>query len=190
VSRTGNLHASTLVWLRPGDPPAPSLALVAGVAMHEALSVFAPVPLVIKWPNDVLAGGAKIAGTLLERRDDAVVVGIGANLAYAPDLPDRPATSLAAVGGASPDAGTTLDVLAEAFARRLAEWRDAGLAATIAAWTVRAHPIGSALTASPPDGPALTGLFDGLNEDGALRLRLADGRTHVIHAADILVHRS
>jgi BirA family biotin operon repressor/biotin-[acetyl-CoA-carboxylase] ligase len=178
------------VRLRPGDPVAPSLALVAGVAIHEALAVFSPVPLTIKWPNDVLAGDAKLAGTLLERRDDAVVVGIGANLAYAPELPDRPATSIASLAGVTPDPRTVLDTLAEVFAHRLAAWRSAGLAATIAEWRRRAHPVGTAITATPPDGGALTGLFDGLDEPGALRLRLADGHARVIHAADILVHRS
>lgn len=190
VSPPGNLHASTIVRLRAGDPPAPSLALVAGVSMHEALSVFSTAPLSIKWPNDVLAGDAKLAGTLLERHGDAVIVGIGANLVHAPDLPDRPAMSLAGLVGTSPAPDTVLETLAEAFARRLAEWRGAGLAATIGAWGERAHPIGTALTVRPSGEPPLTGLFDGLDAIGALRLRLAGGGERVIHAADILVHRS
>ncbi len=158
--------------------------------MHEALDLFSPAPLTIKWPNDVLAGEAKLAGTLLERREDAVIVGIGANLAHAPELADRPATSIAALAGAAPEPATVLDALAEAFERRLGEWRGAGLDAIIVEWRDRAHPIGTAITATPPDGVPITGLFDGLDEAGALRLRLADGRAHVIHAADILVHRS
>src|SRR5689334_7206475 len=62
-SPLGNLHASTLVRLAPGDPPAPTLALVAAVALREVAAAFAPgADLVIKWPNDLLAGGAKLAG--------------------------------------------------------------------------------------------------------------------------------
>src|SRR3954463_8944234 len=79
-SPAGNLHASTLVRLRPEDPPAPSLALAAAIALHEAAAAFAPqAELVVKWPNDLLAGGDKLAGILLEREGDAVVIGFGVN---------------------------------------------------------------------------------------------------------------
>jgi len=56
-----------------------------------------------------------------------------------------------------------------------------------AAWLARAHPIGAALTARTADDGALQGLFDGLDEIGALRLRLADGAVRVIHAADVFM---
>ena len=181
----GNLSASTLVRLRPGDPPAATLALVAAVALHEAVGVFG-VETQIKWPNDLLVSGAKLSGILLERSGDAVVIGTGVNLAHHPDLPDRPTTSLAAHGAmVGPDA--CLDVLAEAFARWLAHWRGEGIAAIRAAWLAAAHPIGTALTVRPPDGSAYDGLFDGLDPDGALILRLAGGQRHVIHAADVFL---
>ncbi len=86
-----------------GEPPAPTLALVAAVALHEAVRVFrSPVgagDLLIKWPNDLLLGGAKLSGILLERSGDAVVIGFGVNLAHHPDDLDRAATSLAACIG-------------------------------------------------------------------------------------------
>lgn len=181
---------STLVRLQPGDPSAPSLALVAAVALYEALTVFAPdAPLAIRWPNDLVAGDAKLAGILLERHGDAVVIGIGANLAHHPDLPDRLATDLAELGGAAPDAATVAETLVESFARWLAIWRGAGLDAVIARWSAAAHPRGTALAARLPDDEAVTGLFDGLDASGALRLRLADGAVRVIHAADVLAVR-
>lgn len=190
ASPPGNLYASTPVWLRAGDPPAASLALVAAVALHEALSAFAPhAPLAIKWPNDLVAGEAKLAGILLERYDDVVIVGCGANLAHHPDLPDRPATSLAALAGAAPDPDTAVRALAEAFARWLGRWRGEGLAPVIARWTAQAHPRGSALGVNLPDGTRAEGLFDGLDETGALRLRLADGSRRVIHAGDVFLVR-
>ncbi len=173
--------------LRPGDPIAPSLALVAAVALYEALVLFAPdAGLAIKWPNDLVAGDAKLAGILLERHGDAVVVGIGANLAHHPDLPDRATTDLAALTGAAPDAAIVAETLAETFARWLGIWRGAGLDAVIARWLAVAHPRGSALVARLPDGDAVTGLFDGLDAMGALRLRLAHGAVRVIHAGDVL----
>src|SRR5690348_13140280 len=65
-SPPGSLYASTLVRLQPGDPPAPTLALVAAVALHQAVSAYAP-DLTIKWPNDLVVRGMKLAGILLER---------------------------------------------------------------------------------------------------------------------------
>ena len=188
VSPPGNLYASTLVRLRPSDPPPATLALVTAVALDEAMRVWLPnaAGLAIKWPNDLLIDGAKLSGILLERSGDAVVIGIGVNLAHHPDLPDRPATSLAA-HGATVDAANFLETLAETFARWLGKWRGEGLAPVRARWAERAHPSGTALTARLPDGSATDGLFERLDADGALILRLADGTTRVIHAADVFL---
>jgi BirA family biotin operon repressor/biotin-[acetyl-CoA-carboxylase] ligase len=186
-SPPGNLLASTLVRLRPaGEPPAPTLALVAAVALAEAVEAFGARPM-LKWPNDLLIDGAKLSGILLERSGDAVVIGFGVNLAHHPDLPDRPTTSLAAALGHAPDPDQFLGVLAESLSRWLARWRGDGLGVVRARWLACAHPIGTALTAKLPDGSEWEGLFAGLDGGGALRLRLADGRTHVIHAADVFL---
>ncbi|MDR6853571.1 BirA family biotin operon repressor/biotin-[acetyl-CoA-carboxylase] ligase [Sphingomonas sp. BE123] len=185
-SPVGNFYGSTLVRLRPTDPPAPALALVTVVALEEAVRVFLPAGATIKWPNDLLIGGAKLSGVLLERAGEAVVVGIGVNLTHHPELPDRPATSLAAQGVAV-DAATFAEVLAESFARWLSRWRGEGLEPVRQRWLDRAHPIGTALTARLPDGTGHDGLFDGLSGDGALILRLADGSRHVIHAGDVFL---
>jgi BirA family biotin operon repressor/biotin-[acetyl-CoA-carboxylase] ligase len=180
-SPRGNLYASTLVRLRPGDPPAPMLALVSAVALHQAVTAFHAAAQ-IKWPNDLLAGPAKLAGILLERAEDAVVIGFGVNLAYAPTGLDRPATSLAALTGTAPDPAAFLEVLAETFARSLAQWRCNGLQPVRTRWLAAAHPVGTPLST-----PAGEGLFDGLDEAGALRLRLADGSVRVIHAGDVFL---
>jgi BirA family transcriptional regulator, biotin operon repressor / biotin---[acetyl-CoA-carboxylase] ligase len=181
-SPAGNLYASTLVRLRPGDPLASSLALAAAVALHETVSAFAPERrFTIKWPNDLLCEGAKLAGILLERADDAVVIGIGVNLAHHPSELDRPATSLAALTGTAPEPRAFLEALADGFARWLGRWRE-WLARIRSQWLAAAHPIGTALSTSAGDG-----LFDGLDETGALRLRLADGSTRVIHAGDVFL---
>ncbi|HEX8191814.1 MAG TPA: biotin--[acetyl-CoA-carboxylase] ligase [Allosphingosinicella sp.] len=180
-SPPGNLYASTLVRLRPGDPPAPTLALVAAVALHEAASHYAP-GILIKWPNDLLAGGAKLSGILLERADDSVVIGFGVNLAHHPTDIERTATSIAALAGAAPEPSAFLETLADALARWLGRWRSDGVAALRRAWLAAAHPPGTALTAAGEQG-----LFDGLDETGALRLRLADGTVRVVHAGDVFL---
>lgn len=186
-SPPGNLYASTLVRPRASDPPVATLALVAAVALHEVLTAWnGSGDLRIKWPNDMLLDGAKLSGILLEGAGDAVVIGIGVNLAHHPEGLDRPVTSLAAHGGA-PDPALFLDDLAAAFARWLARWRGEGLAPVRERWLVAAHARGTALTANLPDGENIEGLFDGLDADGALILRLADGTARVIHAGDVFL---
>ncbi len=169
--------------LRPGDPPAPSLALVAAVALHEVVEAFAPDQRAqIKWPNDLLVSGAKLAGILLERTGEAVVIGFGVNLAAHPEGLDRPVTSLSGLLGGSPEPAAFLDTLAASFARWLSRWRVEGISPIRNRWLLAAHPVGTALSTSEGDG-----LFDGLTEAGSLRLRLADGSVRVIHAGDVFL---
>jgi BirA family transcriptional regulator, biotin operon repressor / biotin---[acetyl-CoA-carboxylase] ligase len=186
-SPPGNLYASTLVRLRPDDPPAPTLALVAAVALHEVASAFAAgAGIEIKWPNDLMVAGAKLSGILLERLDDAVIVGFGVNLADHPGETARPATSFGALGGA-PDPALFLEALAGSFARWVERWRDEGLPPIRARWLAAAHPPGTALSTHTASGAWVEGLFDGLEESGALRLRLDDGTARIIHAGDVFL---
>lgn len=188
-SPIGNLYASTLVRLLPDDHPAPTLALVAAVALHEVVLAYAAehCRVVIKWPNDLLIDDAKLAGILLERANDAVVIGFGVNLGFHPVGLDRPVTSLAAQGQDAPDPHYFCEELALAFAYWLARWRDAEFEAVRQAWLDGAHPPGTLLAANLGDGTSVEGLFDGLEADGALRLRLADRSLRVIHAADVFL---
>lgn len=182
----GNFMGSTAVHLAPGDPHAGSLALASGLAVHEAVSCYLPathMPM-LKWPNDVLVNRAKMAGILLERTGNAVVVGIGVNLAQAPELPDRATFALA-------DLGITLDPdefaqnLAQCLARQIDLWRAYGLSPLIARWQAAAHPPGTPLAVSDPAGAILHGRFAGLDGQGALRLTLANGTTRIMHAGDV-----
>ena len=182
VSASGNFYGSTLVALRPGDPPAPSLSLIAGLALIEAVDAAVPEqPLMLKWPNDLMLLGKKLAGILLERSGDRVVVGVGANLAAAPALPDRVVAGLGKQ--VTPQAFAPL--LAANFARLLALWRSSEPALIGQAWLARAHPLGTLLTVHGNDGAPLSGRFDGLEPDGALRLRIGDGELRIIRAADV-----
>lgn len=185
VSPPGNLHASTIVRLRAADPSPATLAMVASVALDEVLRAYGTEAW-IKWPNDLFIGDAKLTGILLERAGDAVVVGMGVNLAHHPDGLERAVTSLAAQGLSVPDPAAFLQDLAEAFARWLNLWRS-GLDPVRRRWLERAHPAGTALSVRLPDQAPIDGLFDGLQADGALRLRLAHGEVQVIHAGDVFL---
>jgi BirA family biotin operon repressor/biotin-[acetyl-CoA-carboxylase] ligase len=188
-SPMGNLFASTIVRVRPTDPAAASLAFVAAVAVHDTVRQIAPeIVISLKWPNDVLAqDGAKICGMLLERAGDAVIVGIGLNLVTHPRDLDRKVSNLRTLGASPPDAQSCVEILADAFARWLLIWRQTGLPSIIRQWEAHAHPRGTALSAKLPDGEELHGLYAGLEDDGALRLSLADGSFRAIHAADIFL---
>lgn len=135
----------------------------------------------LKWPNDLMFAGRKLAGILLERSGDRIVAGFGVNLASAPDLPDRPTASLG--GKIIPQAFAPL--LAASFARLLILWRTAEAGAIAQAWLTRAHPVGSALTIHSAADESLSGRFDGIEADGALRLRLPGGSIELVRAGDV-----
>ena len=187
----GNFMGSTVAWLAPGDPPAPTLALVAGVAVHRAVSALAPNlgGVWLKWPNDILLAGAKLGGILLERQGDAVVVGIGVNLAAAPDLPDRPSASLRGAG-IELARDTFAAALAAQWSSALASWHKDDWPALRAEWLERAHPVGTRLMVRDAAGEPLEGTFAGLEPHGAALLRLADGACYVIHAGEIELVRT
>jgi BirA family biotin operon repressor/biotin-[acetyl-CoA-carboxylase] ligase len=187
-SPPGTLYASTLVRVGPADPPAPTLALVAAVALQEVVSSFTPARtrIEIKWPNDLLVAGAKLSGILLERMDDAVIVGFGVNLADHPEETTRPAINMGMLGGA-PDPARFLDALAASFATWVRRWREEGLGPIRERWLDAAHPLGTPLSTHTAGGERIEGLFEGLEESGALRLRLADGSSQVIHAGDVFL---
>ena len=181
-SLNGNFSGSTLVILGPGDPSAPSLALAAGLALIEAVAQVVPqAKLSLKWPNDLMLGAAKIAGILLERSGDRVVAGFGVNLAAAPAIAGRETASLG--GAVTPEDFAPL--LAERFARLLALWRSADSAAFAKAWLARAHPVGTRLSVHLSHDERTAGRFDGIDPDGALRLRLDGGRIETIRAGDV-----
>lgn len=188
IEATGNLYCSTIVRLRAADPPAHMLAFVAGIAAYEAVSKHVPPneALRIKWPNDLLWDGAKLCGILLERSRDAVVVGFGVNVTDHPEIAGRSVTDLAAIG-ATGDAAALLIDLAVTFEYWLGVWRVEGARSIIIAWSQRALPPGTPVSVSIPDGTSMAGDFAGLQDDGALILRLANGATRVIHTGDVFL---
>ena len=181
----GNFMGSTVVALRPGDPLPQTLALVTGLAVAEAVAAVPGAPQVmLKWPNDLLVDGAKLAGILLERAGDSVVIGIGVNLLRAPQVAGRFTTALAGYG-VSIDLGAFADLLADRFSSALARWRGGGWDSLRVDWLARAHAVGTPLSVNDRDGRSISGEFAGLGGDGAALLRLADGTTRPIHAGDV-----
>jgi BirA family transcriptional regulator, biotin operon repressor / biotin---[acetyl-CoA-carboxylase] ligase len=182
VSESGNFFGSTLVVLRQGDPPAASLSLAAGLALIEAVDLAAPrLPLMLKWPNDLLLVTAKLGGILLERNGDRIVAGFGVNLGKAPRIEGREVAGLN--GAMLPQAFAPL--LAGSFARLLGLWRTSDPDAFAKAWLARAHPIGTRLTIHSAPGEISTGRFEGIAPDGALLLRRDDGEVDAIRAGDV-----
>ena len=181
----GNFMGSTVVHRRASDPPAASLALLSGLALREVLvSICMSSDPMLKWPNDLLIDGAKLAGILLEAQGDAVIIGIGVNLAAAPRLADRETIALSDLG-IMQDRNVFAERLAAQFDTELERWRTAGLDPVLSRWTAAAHPLGTPLTVHEPSGEAVDGTFAGLDPNGALKLHLADGATRVIHAGDV-----
>jgi BirA family biotin operon repressor/biotin-[acetyl-CoA-carboxylase] ligase len=179
----GNFHGSTLVQVRPTDPQAPALAMVAGLAVIEAVDLAAPgAPLSLKWPNDLMLGDAKLAGVLLERSGDRVVAGFGVNLAGAPPIAGRQTAALKPIHEIAPEAFAPL--LAGKFAQLLAVWRSSDPAQFAQAWQARAHPIGTPLEVHSGPGERVSGTFDGVEPDGAMRLK-RDGMIDIIRAGDV-----
>jgi len=157
--------------------------LVAAVALEEVGTAYIGAGrLQLKWPNDLMAGHAKLAGILLERAGEAVVIGFGVNLAHHPGNLERLTASFTSLGFAAPEPGVFLLDLADAFARWLARWRGEGLSPVRLRWVERAHPIGSALSAAGSEG-----LFEGIDSSGALLLRHADGQIATIRAGDVFL---
>jgi BirA family biotin operon repressor/biotin-[acetyl-CoA-carboxylase] ligase len=177
VSDAGNLYA-TLLLTEPSPPAVASqLSFVAALALHDAAAECAPQlgPLLrIKWPNDLLLGGAKLAGILIEGESEpvfAVAIGIGVNCAGHPSDTAYPATDLAAAGAlVTPD--QVFVALSAAMLRRLAQWgRGEGFAAIRADWLKRAAGLGEAIRVRLPERE-FAGRFEGLDDAGRL---LVDG---------------
>lgn len=190
----GNLTATLLLTLDKGAREAAQLAFVAGLAARTAITVYAPADLVaLKWPNDVLIGGRKACGMLIDSGPAKgggtwAAVGVGINLVTYPEAVERPATALAGhlshglIRAPSPD--QALAVLAEAFDVTLDLWLSQGFAPIREAWLAGAGGIGGPCVARL-EGESVTGVAEGLDADGALLLRLPGGEVRRITAGDV-----
>ena len=153
--------------------------------IDKALEIAAPeAPVILKWPNDLLLGDAKLAGILLERSGERVVVGFGVNLAGSPTIEGRKTAALKPIMEVTPQAFAPL--LAAKFAQLLSVWRSTEPSNFAQAWLARAHPVGTILEVHGAPGERIKGSFDGIEQDGAMRLR-RDGMIDIIRSGDVLL---
>jgi BirA family transcriptional regulator, biotin operon repressor / biotin---[acetyl-CoA-carboxylase] ligase len=189
-TETGNLAATLLMTTEASPADAAQLSFVAALAAADLVDAHLGAGAArLKWPNDVLIAGRKAVGVLLESGSRAggglwLAVGVGVNLAHAPDDLERPATALADHMTTPPAPLEALEILATSFERRRQVWTSRGFAAIAAAWTARAQGLGERCEARLASR-TLAGVAEGLDPDGALRLRLDDGRVERITAGDV-----
>lgn len=183
-----SLTASFL--LVPGDVPAerwPWLPLLTGVAAASAVRRVTGVEVDLKWPNDVLAGGLKLGGILLERVDHhgsaAAVVGIGINCTQsAEELPVPEATSLAIATGGPVDRSALLAAMVEELAARYDEWRQG--ADLRPAYLERCATPGQDVRVAVPGGEVVGRAVD-VDDGGRLVVRTDAGEEH-LGAGDVV----
>lgn len=192
-SAVGNLHASIL--LRPDCTlrAASELSLLAAVALVELLEHHGPDGLAIqlKWPNDVLIDGAKVAGILLESggskggRLDHVVIGIGVNITWSPEDVAYPVTSLADAGFVKKPLKDWLFAYISSLSIWLDRWQEDGFAVVRDAWRARSYGLGGPIRFRLGQ-ENVDGRFVDLTEGGALLIEGSDGIRRELTAGDVV----
>ena len=184
--------------LKPAVPPARLgwLPLLTGVAVAAAVTTVTGVETRLKWPNDLLAADAKLAGILAEAAGDAVVVGIGLNVSTEPaEFPSPrpgalPATSLRAAGATAPSREDILLAILAGFERWYRAWQQAGgdpdRSGLRPEYTRFSATIGRTVRAELPGGQALSGPAVGVDSDGRLLVRVSSGSEVAVAAGDVV----
>lgn len=169
-----------------------TLPFVAAVALHAALTQLPgiePVRLQLKWPNDLLANGAKVSGILLESdrvKDGSIAIacGFGVNIAHHPDPALYTATDLGELG-VKAEPQDVFACLADSFAEMLQAWdHGRGFAAIRQEWLINAKGRGEAVRVNLA-GSSVEGIFEDIDMDGCLLLRHRDGTIQKISAGDV-----
>lgn len=201
---SGNLAASLVLETSAGRARAATLGFVAGLALNAAIAEIAPEistkvgldgldqprgRLTLKWPNDVLADGAKLAGILLEIQETkpgelAVVIGMGVNIVAAPEGLPYPVTSLADLGS-NADAKTLFSALTDQWVHFQTLWNEGqGLGAIRQLWLDQAAGLGAPVSVALGDG-VLRGRFETLDEEGRLIIVTDDGARQIVAAGEV-----
>ena len=190
-SPSGNLMTTLYLPHAPEPKQAGQLAFVAGLALETTVRHFIGegASVSLKWPNDVLIDGKKASGILLESTQQDpqrrwLAIGLGLNLATHPQDTPYPATNISAITGKSVSNLQALEVLAAAFEGLYQQWKMGGFAPVLQAWRAVAHGIGGPLVARL-ENQTIEGIFQDIDETGALQLQDPAGVMHVIDAGDV-----
>jgi BirA family transcriptional regulator, biotin operon repressor / biotin---[acetyl-CoA-carboxylase] ligase len=192
IAPRGNLAASVLETLDVAPAAAATLGFAAGLALEAALRAVAgsaSVRFSLKWPNDVLAGPAKLSGILLEaealpKKGLAVVVGMGTNVVAAPEGTPTPATSLVALG-VETTAEKLFAALSDSWADHRSIWKDGhGFGEIRRRWLALAAGLGQPVAVHSGNA-TVSGIFDTIDDTGCMIVRGPNGERFPISAGDV-----
>lgn len=191
-SPEGNLYCSLLLRPDKSVAEAAQLSFVTAIALHEAVMSFLPLQtaLELKWPNDILLGGRKLAGILLESKSrtngtvEWVVIGTGVNVASHPDVTDGLDAISLKTAGTTVSSGALLERYATAILKWYFLWLEQGFEPVRRQWLAHGHGLGKRLTVRLPS-QTFEGIFDGLDEKGVLQLRTDDGKIVPVSAGEV-----
>lgn len=183
--RPGESILMSILLRPPVGSPTAQLSLVTALATALAIEHVTGLTAELKWPNDVLLGGRKVAGILLEGDGDAVLCGVGINVSQTADTLPRatrlPATSVALAAGRPIDRALLLAVLVDRLEAEYDRWRHDGLRALLPAFAARHRLTGREVTAG-----RVTGTVAGVADDGALVLVTADGESARVVSDEVI----
>ena len=190
VSPPGNLYLTIAFPVDQPPEEAAQFSFLAGLALYDAIRAILaqnPPDLSLKWPNDVLIDGAKVAGILLELTPNAdwLLIGTGVNIASAPEGMPYTVDRLQSFDSAL-QPGPLLEQYVAALDRWRGLWLAQGFPAVRETWIDRAAGLGQPVSVALPGGTE-NGVFTGLDETGALLLKLPSGLTTTVHAGDVIL---
>ncbi len=175
---------SSILLKPPADRKLPQLALVAGVAVADALEELLDLSVQIKWPNDVMLRRQKVSGILAEARDGAVVLGIGVNINQVHGQLPAGAGSLLTTTGREWDRAAVLDEVLSALARRYDEWLAGGLDAVYEGLGPRDFLRGRRVSVDGTAGTAVK-----IDREGRLEIALGHGEVRTLESGEVRYER-
>ena len=188
VSAPGDSLTFSLLWRLPTGRPIDGLSLAVGVAIADTLTAIGIEAITLKWPNDILLGGRKLGGVLIELAASAAVIGIGLNLRLPAELP-ADLLPIAAALGQPVDANELLAKLLSGLHSALETFATGGFAAMRGRWQAFNAYVGAEVQVLSPFAPPLIGRCRGVADDGALLLETVRGIERVI-SGDVSLRRA
>lgn len=191
-SLPGNLHLSLLLESDKDLKKLTNLAFLTSVAIAEIIESIAPASskIELKWPNDVLIDGKKVAGILMESLKVSgkqfMIIGMGVNILHTPDVPERAVTSLAEEFGYTEDPQEFMVKLVNHFDDAYLRWQaDEDFAIIRREWLARAFALNEVVTIDRGQ-QRISGLFRGIDEAGGIVIELASGEQYTMNFGELI----